>query len=183
MQDSFQVGQAWLTLKTLYGSWLDSVMLDCSSLKTLENGHVNGGGKLLSWDLLRSAISLITIEKGAQNGSFFKLRRGRACSFVIYNFFLVETGPAAVRNHDIILRAVVKMGTWVIFGGWAKWGWVGYALRGLEGEGGGSVMVNWGEHCSTCSIQKQTQERKLRICCPLFFISLASCYPAVVAWR
>ena len=87
MQDSFQVGQAWLTLKTLYGSWLDSVMLDCSSLKTLENGHVNGGGKLLSWDLLRSAISLITIEKGAQNGSFFKLRRGRACSFVIYNFF------------------------------------------------------------------------------------------------
>ena len=39
---------------------------------------------------------------------------------IFTNGFLAETEPAKVRNCDVILHAVVKMGTWVIVGGLAE---------------------------------------------------------------
>ena len=51
-------------------------------------------------------------------------------------FFFAGTGPTTQRNCDIILHALVKMGTWVTAGCSAGLGKVGYAPEGLEGEGG-----------------------------------------------
>jgi hypothetical protein len=41
-----QVGQTWLTLKTLYGSWLDSVMADFDGENIMDGGIQNGMGKM-----------------------------------------------------------------------------------------------------------------------------------------
>ena len=53
-----QVGQTWLTLKTLYGSWLDSVMADFEGPDILDGGLLNGLGK----------AKLKTAENSLDNG-------------------------------------------------------------------------------------------------------------------
>ena len=53
-----------------------------------------------------------------------------------------------LRKCDVILQAVGKLKMWVTAGSLPGWGWVGYVLKEVEGEGAGSVL--------TCGTQKQT---------------------------
>ena len=46
------------------------------------------------------------------------------CPVVVYNCFFVETGQASTHQHDVILHAVWKKGTWVTAGGFPDWGGV-----------------------------------------------------------
>ena len=105
------------------------------------------------------------------------------CHFLIYCWgFFAKTSPVNQQSCDIILHALVKLGTWVTVGISPGWGWVGQSLEGLEGEGGffHSKSANTTQ---SCHIERQNS-RLIFILCHIFVVfspknaQKYSCYKA-----